>query len=56
MEDPDAGCAECHGAKKEGDQPGLREAYHGQCTVCHREMAKEGKESGPRTCGECHKR
>jgi hypothetical protein len=55
-EDPDEGCAACHGAKKEGNQPGLREAFHGSCTVCHRKMAKEGKETGPRTCGECHKK
>jgi rubredoxin len=56
VEDPDSGCAECHGAKKEGNQPALREAFHGQCTVCHRGLIRKGEDSGPTTCGECHKR
>ena len=49
-------CTECHGAKKEGNIPGLREAYHGNCNVCHRKLAKKGKTSAPTTCGECHKK
>lgn len=56
VDDPDEGCVECHGAEKEGDQPALREAFHTSCTGCHREMAKQGKDTGPRTCGECHKK
>ena len=56
VDDPDTGCTECHGAEKEGNQPALREAYHGQCTVCHRGMAKKGEKTGPATCGECHKK
>jgi hypothetical protein len=56
VDDPDAGCTECHGAKKDGNVPALREAYHGQCTVCHRDTIKQGKDSGPTTCGECHKK
>ncbi len=56
VDDPDAGCAECHGARKEGSRPGLREAYHKSCIGCHRKMAKQGKDTGPRTCGECHKK
>ena len=56
VDDPDTGCAECHGAKKEGNQPALREAFHGSCTVCHRGMAKKGEDTGPTTCGECHKK
>ena len=56
VDDPDTGCAECHGAEKEGNQPALREAYHGQCTVCHRGMGKKGEKTGPATCGECHKK
>jgi hypothetical protein len=42
-------CAECHGARKVGNTPALREAFHGNCTGCHREMR-----AGPVTCGECH--
>ena len=56
VDDPDTGCVECHGAKKKGNQPALREAFHGSCTVCHRAMAKKGEDSGPTTCGECHKK
>lgn len=47
-------CTDCHGAKKDGSVPALREAYHGNCTGCHRKMAKEHKKTGPVTCGECH--
>jgi len=49
-------CTECHGKKKEGNKPGLREAYHGNCNICHRQLAKKGKTSAPTTCGECHKK
>lgn len=31
-----------------------REAFHRQCIQCHRALEKEGKASGPRTCGTCH--
>ncbi len=50
-------CKECHAMEKKGNIPALREAYHGSCTVCHRNTIKEkaGK-SGPTTCGECHKK
>jgi Class III cytochrome C family len=56
VDDPDTGCTECHGAHKEGDQPALREAYHGGCTACHREKARKSEKTGPTTCGECHKK
>ncbi len=49
--DVDASCAECHGPRKVGNTPALREAFHGNCTGCHREMR-----AGPVTCGECHTR
>ena len=49
-------CTECHGARKDGSTPALREAYHGQCTGCHRRLAGENKTAGPVTCGECHKK
>ena len=48
-------CKECHLLKKDGRTPALREAYHGSCTVCHRNtIKKSGGKSGPTTCGECH--
>ena len=49
-------CSDCHGLKKVDNTPGLREAYHGSCTVCHRKLNRSGKKSGPVTCGECHKK
>jgi hypothetical protein len=56
VDDPDTGCTECHGAEKEDDKPALRQAFHGSCTVCHREAKKAGRASPPVTCGECHKK
>ena len=56
VDDPDIGCTECHGAKKEDNKPGLRQAFHGSCTVCHRKMNRSGQASPPVTCGECHKK
>jgi hypothetical protein len=47
-------CTQCHGvsaASKKAGIPGLKEAYHGQCMGCHREM-----EMGPTGCTECHAR
>ena len=29
-------CASCHGLKKEAAKPSLREAFHKNCTGCHR--------------------
>ncbi len=45
-------CSKCHGASSgsEGSgAPGLKDAYHGQCIGCHKEM-----EMGPTGCAECH--
>jgi len=56
VEGEETGCAECHGAKKQGSTPSLRQAFHGNCTGCHREMSKEHRATGPVTCGECHKK
>ena len=53
---PDTGCVDCHGARMKDSAPALREAYHGSCTVCHRDTAKKGEKTGPRTCGECHRK
>ena len=50
-------CKECHGARKENRNLALREAFHGSCTVCHRKMIKiKKKNTGPTTCGGCHKK
>ena len=50
-------CKECHTARKSADKPGLREAYHGSCTTCHRRLVQTNSEkTGPITCGECHKK
>lgn len=55
VEDEEVSCVECHGAEARDDAPGLREAFHGSCTVCHRLMQKaENTAGGPTTCGECH--
>ncbi len=42
-------CGECHGVRK--SIASLKDAYHGQCMSCHREM-----EMGPTGCNECHAR
>ena len=54
LEDEEVGCAECHGRNGEGTTPALREAFHGSCNRCHRQMGKSIKNfKGPTTCGEC---
>ncbi len=56
VEDDELSCKECHGPEKTADASALREAYHGNCTPCHRTRGKvESSKSGPTTCGECHK-
>ena len=55
MEGEELSCKECHVQRKENQIPALREAYHGNCTVCHRRLIKAGQpETGPTTCGGCH--
>jgi hypothetical protein len=61
-------CAECHVVEEgvlvptfkaaSGDLQGnaLRDAYHDACLSCHKRRLAEGSESGPETCGECHRR
>ena len=56
VDDPDRVCADCHGLKGEGNQPGLRQAFHLECIGCHRTLLKKREATGPVTCGECHKR
>ena len=55
-EDETVSCMDCHQVKKTGHIRALRQAYHGSCNKCHRKMKKEGKTTGPTTCGECHKK
>ncbi len=55
VEDEEVACGECHGLKAEENTPALREAFHGSCNQCHRQMIKTGNNfKGPTTCGECH--
>jgi hypothetical protein len=42
-------CRECHGVRS--GIASLKDAYHGQCMACHREM-----DMGPTGCMECHAR
>ena len=57
IEGEELSCRECHEAQKANHAPALREAFHGSCTVCHRDMIKtDNRESGPTTCGGCHKK
>ena len=66
MSDP-KGCRLCHEADdsrnlrftflKEWDDTKprrLMDSFHEKCVGCHTERTKQGKESGPVTCGECH--
>jgi len=57
VEGDERSCKECHDLQKEDNLPALREAFHGNCTNCHREQIKSKKpKSGPTTCGGCHKK
>ena len=57
IEGEELSCRECHDTQKEDDEPALREAFHGSCTVCHRDMIKtDAQKAGPTTCGGCHKK
>jgi hypothetical protein len=60
------GCVTCH--LKEGDKLSLKfkraedenrqflmDTYHENCIGCHREMSGKNQDSGPVTCGECHR-
>ena len=57
VEGEETSCKECHELQEEAGIPALREAYHGNCTTCHRKQIKSGSlKSGPTTCGGCHKK
>ncbi len=49
-------CYDCHMEKEDDDIPAMREASHDNCTKCHRELKKERIDTGPTSCGECHKK
>jgi len=40
--------------KDEKNKETLMNSYHTACIGCHKGRIKEGKKSGPATCGECH--
>lgn len=55
VEGEEFSCKECHVRQKDNNTPALREAYHGNCTVCHRRLIKKNRpKTGPTTCGGCH--
>jgi len=55
IEGEELSCRECHDAQKKNQIPALREAFHGSCTLCHRDMIKsDTRKIGPTTCGGCH--
>ena len=57
LEGEELSCLECHIQQQDNHKPGLREAFHGSCTVCHRRLIKNNHpKSGPTTCGGCHKK
>ena len=57
IEGDERSCKECHGLQKEAGAPALREAFHGNCTNCHRKQIKSGDlKGGPTTCGGCHRK
>ena len=57
IEGQELSCKDCHDTQKENHKPALREAFHGSCTVCHRDMIKTDRpNTGSTTCGGCHKK
>jgi len=64
----DKGCETCHIRMDNGkyyhkflrlvddDKEYVMQLYHDNCIGCHRELIQSGMESGPVTCGECHRR
>ncbi|NOZ02385.1 MAG: cytochrome c3 family protein [Deltaproteobacteria bacterium] len=44
-------CKDCHKAKKEGDTPKIKNAFHKTCKGCHKKNKK-----GPTKCKDCHKK
>ncbi len=48
-------CTTCHGKEAKGSQPSARDAFHGKCQTCHKEMMAKGMKP-PTKCTECHKK
>ena len=60
-------CSACHMADEKGrlspkykrlvdmDRQTVADIYHVNCITCHRELGTPGQESGPQTCGGCHR-
>ena len=47
-------CIECHKADDIGEK-GLKRVYHAQCQGCHKDLAAQGKKTGPTAkCSACH--
>ncbi|MEW5722520.1 MAG: cytochrome c3 family protein [Thermodesulfobacteriota bacterium] len=50
-------CSECHKKEPGSKVPvDLRTAFHKNCKGCHANWLEWGRQTGPITCGECHKR
>jgi hypothetical protein len=47
----DVKCLSCH---KEESKTTLKKAFHHQCMGCHMDLRKQGKNTGPELCGQCH--
>lgn len=47
-------CSDCHGVKAREGKPPLRQAFHTNCTGCHRRLLQADQVTGPVSCGECH--
>jgi hypothetical protein len=47
-------CSHCHDKKHIDGRHGLMDAFHLQCSGCHRSTSRQGKKSGPLMCGQCH--
>lgn len=43
-------------AMKEKGELDRKQVMNGTCLDCHRAMKKAGKETGPTSCSQCHKR
>jgi hypothetical protein len=44
-------CGECH---TKDSKVIAKNAFHGNCRKCHRDMKKAGKATGPTACTKCH--
>ncbi len=45
-------CGDCHKAKKEGNTPSIKSAFHKNCKDCHKKNKAKG---APTSCKGCHK-